>query len=244
MYNGIFIITINLEYHNLNVDDEFIISGAIDTLGISSDILNKEHKVHSITTNSFTFLVSGVNLGDIRRNTRGGNSVVIYIPSKISLLFNYNDTLGNILGFRNIGNSTSITSYKNIITNDDKYHGEGELEIIRRNKLCISQKNPYIIIWCDELNGIKNQGIIKNIFAKIDTEQITYNPVKITYREPIRELKKLTLKYYKPDGNLIDFHNFEHSFIIELVLVLVLGWYDNEWGYSNRLVDLVAFVGQ
>ena len=222
MYNGIFIITINLEYHNLNVDDEFIISGAIDTLGISSDILNKEHKVHSITTNSFTFLVSGVNLGDIRRNTRGGNSVVIYIPSKISLLFNYNDTLGNILGFRNIGNSTSITSYKNIITNDDKYHGEGELEIIRRNKLCISQKNPYIIIWCDELNGIKNQGIIKNIFAKIDTEQITYNPVKITYREPIRELKKLTLKYYKPDGNLIDFHNFEHSFIIELVLVLVL----------------------
>ena len=25
--------------------------------------------------------------------------------------------------------------------------------------------------------------------------------------------------------------------------VKVVGWYDNEWGYSNRLVDLVAFVG-
>ena len=24
----------------------------------------------------------------------------------------------------------------------------------------------------------------------------------------------------------------------------VLGWYDNEWGYSNRLVDLTAFVGK
>ena len=26
-------------------------------------------------------------------------------------------------------------------------------------------------------------------------------------------------------------------------LVKVLGWYDNEWGYSNRLVDLALVVG-
>jgi glyceraldehyde 3-phosphate dehydrogenase len=26
-------------------------------------------------------------------------------------------------------------------------------------------------------------------------------------------------------------------------LVKVFGWYDNEWGYSSRLVDLVQIVG-
>jgi glyceraldehyde 3-phosphate dehydrogenase len=26
-------------------------------------------------------------------------------------------------------------------------------------------------------------------------------------------------------------------------LVKVMGWYDNEWGYANRLVDVVVMVG-
>ena len=27
-------------------------------------------------------------------------------------------------------------------------------------------------------------------------------------------------------------------------LVKVLGWYDNEWGYSNRMVDFVLYAGK
>ena len=32
--------------------------------------------------------------------------------------------------------------------------------------------------------------------------------------------------------------------VIEKRLVKVIGWYDNEWGYSNRCVDLAIFIGK
>ena len=32
------------------------------------------------------------------------------------------------------------------------------------------------------------------------------------------------------------------TMVIEDTMVKVISWYDNEWGYSNRVVDLVAFI--
>jgi len=47
-----------------------------------------------------------------------------------------------------------------------------------------------------------------------------------------------------------DFNGNAHSSIFDAPLTKVLGkrlakifsWYDNEWGYSNRLADITAFV--
>jgi glyceraldehyde 3-phosphate dehydrogenase len=34
------------------------------------------------------------------------------------------------------------------------------------------------------------------------------------------------------------------TMVIDKRVVKVIAWYDNEWGYSNRVVDLALFVGQ
>jgi glyceraldehyde 3-phosphate dehydrogenase len=49
-----------------------------------------------------------------------------------------------------------------------------------------------------------------------------------------------------------DYIGNSHSGVVDLLLTKVVGgnlikvavWYDNEWGYSNRLVELVADIGK
>ncbi len=49
----------------------------------------------------------------------------------------------------------------------------------------------------------------------------------------------------------IDFATTEHSAIIDALSTMViednkvkvLAWYDNEWGYSARVLDLARYVG-
>ena len=58
------------------------------------------------------------------------------------------------------------------------------------------------------------------------------------------------LKYYDAPIVSSDIVTDPHSSIFDAGLTKVIGsqvkvasWYDNEWGYSNRLVDITEYVG-
>ena len=46
---------------------------------------------------------------------------------------------------------------------------------------------------------------------------------------------------HNPDSSIID---ADMTKVLDGNLVKVLAWYDNEWGYSNRVVDLIAFLAK
>ncbi|MGO1769696.1 MAG: type I glyceraldehyde-3-phosphate dehydrogenase, partial [Microbacterium sp.] len=59
------------------------------------------------------------------------------------------------------------------------------------------------------------------------------------------------LKYTEDEIVSADIVHDPHSSIFDAGLVRVIGsqvklssWYDNEWGYSNRLVDLTTLVAK
>ena len=66
-----------------------------------------------------------------------------------------------------------------------------------------------------------------------------------------RELKGI-LEYCEDPIVSSDIIGNEHSCILDAMstcvidgnLIKVIGWYDNEWGYSNRMVDLVEFIAK
>ena len=65
--------------------------------------------------------ITEISTSIVNSESNGGESLYIQSNTKFRLLFNYQDTIGDILGFKNVGELYSITDFKSIIDNRDLY---------------------------------------------------------------------------------------------------------------------------
>jgi len=80
---------------------------------------------------------------------------------------------------------------------------------------------------------------------------VTVDEIKAAYKEAADGYLKGILEYTEDEIVSHDIVGNPHSSIFDAGLVRVLGdqvkisaWYDNEWGFSNRLVDLTEYVAE
>ncbi|MGL4339794.1 MAG: type I glyceraldehyde-3-phosphate dehydrogenase [Rhodoglobus sp.] len=82
------------------------------------------------------------------------------------------------------------------------------------------------------------------------SRSVTVEEVNAAYKAAADGPLKNILKYTEDDIVSSDIAGDPHSSIFDAGLTKVIGdqvkvasWYDNEWGYSNRLVDIAEYVG-
>ncbi|MFS0854325.1 type I glyceraldehyde-3-phosphate dehydrogenase [Microbacterium sp. 179-I 3D4 NHS] len=80
---------------------------------------------------------------------------------------------------------------------------------------------------------------------------VTIDEIKAAYKAAAEGPLKGILKYTEDEIVSSDIVTDPHSSIFDAGLLRVIGnqvklssWYDNEWGYSNRLVDLTEYVAE
>jgi glyceraldehyde 3-phosphate dehydrogenase len=87
-------------------------------------------------------------------------------------------------------------------------------------------------------------------FVSVVKETVTVEKVNAALKEASEGKLKGILQYCDEELVSIDFLGNHHSSIVDAQstkviegnLVKVLSWYDNEWGYSLRVVDLIKYI--
>jgi glyceraldehyde 3-phosphate dehydrogenase len=87
-------------------------------------------------------------------------------------------------------------------------------------------------------------------FNAVLKKPATVDEINAAYAKAAKGSLKGVLRYTDEPIVSSDIVNDPHSCIFDSqltmsmgTLVKVLGWYDNEWGYSNRLVDIIEYTG-
>jgi hypothetical protein len=218
--------------HKLNAGDSVVINNAIDTESIPASALNGTFNIEAIIdADHYQIKLNKYNTSSTIAVTGGGQAITLLKPLLSRLLFNYPNTVGTLLGFRNVGEYNAITIYSKVIKNTSPYDLDLNLNSIGikqtdniSNTLLNFNGENYIFLTINYIfkDSIDTNGI-QNIFAKLllsgNLDYVIYNDfiqIGEEFLEPIISLSEIEFSFYTVDANLFDFNNINVSFTIEI----------------------------
>ena len=205
-------------------------------ISIDQTYINKNHLVNSINieTESYNIIlgkITEISTSIVNSESNGGESLYIQSNTKFRLLFNYQDTIGDILGFKNVGELYSITDFKSIIDNRDLYIYNNNLNSVgnqfnyTNGFINLSGNNNYILMYLNDIEYIYNNNL-PSCFAKI---LLSGNPGDFLFNTfvqqtsnlysknfPINTLTYIDISFKYSNGALVNFRNINHSFTIKI----------------------------
>ena len=262
--NNIQYIVLNILQPNniVQINDIITISDAVGNDIVSASQINTDFSVYGINNSSSYYVLigpvdqftTGSDYGDLL-TSNGGGLTSVKTNAQIQLLFNYQNTIGSVLGFKNAGQQNSITPYNNIISNFDDYIVDTNLDTVGN----ISDKNlllnftgnkNYYLLYINDYELVYNSSSILPCFAKILLSglpnDILYNtfinyPLELDI--PISLINELNIKITYGDGSLVDFRNIDHSFTIKITELIKYSKSNGINSKNTSYIETLKMIG-
>jgi hypothetical protein len=237
--NNYFLLTIRHPNNLVEVGDVIEITGSTAIGLVPTSALNKKHRVYSVNKELSTYSI--ILEPFIPTNTsgligNGGTAVRVKSRALASLYFDRNDTMGSILGFKNVGNVNSITPFSHITTNKDDYilpNVYDEVGNVADNEvyLNLTGDNNYLMMHLNDYESITSNSPEGNCFAKIllagnpgDILFNTFMTYPVEFDIPIQTINRFDVRFTFSDGSKPIFNNLNHSFTLLITQIQ----YDHE----------------
>lgn len=228
------IITIN---DSENVTLKNVSGQNITIYSINQQYINGNHTVffNNIDNQTYDIILGSefeIKTSIVNTESYGGENVQVKTKTKVSFLFDRSDTIGELLGFINVGDKYSITDYSSEVSNKDPYVFNVGLDVVGNpynyssGFINLSGKYNYMLMYLNDIEYVFSNNNLPSAFAKInfsgnpgDVLFNTYVPYPINVYSknfPISTLIQLTIKFTYPDGSRINFRNINHSFTLRI----------------------------
>jgi hypothetical protein len=254
-------LTVNHPGNLVQSGDTIVISGAvkIGTI-IDASYINTTLTIYSINVTEQTYSALLAPLNQITNQTsiditgNGGPSTIIKTKAKVSFLFNYSNTIGTILGFKDVGQNNAITPYKTVISNLDDYVQSTNLNQVGNidtSKLLFNftGSNLYILMYLNNYECVINNSDQDIAFAKIilsgnpgDILFNTFINYPLEFDFPLSTLNELTVTFKYPNGDLVDFRNINHSFTLRIMEQIKYPYNTNINSKDVNFIDTIKEV--